>query len=164
MTYEEMSDVIDAIFEAGEAGTIEAEKVLQQVPMDDVIVGELFGLFMAAVDDFEAIKQKVMRGGSGGEYDEIIAAATKVRDASLTWARYVEVVAKAPEKSTPGRFDAILARLHERGLIVDTGERRWNPQKQHHDVMWALAPGLPEDCDAGSDVANAVLNFLRERS
>src|SRR5271169_4041872 len=106
MTYEEMRDVIDAIFEAGEAETIEAEKVLQQVPMDDVIVGELFGLFMAAVDDFKAIKQKVMRGGSGGEYDEIIAAATKVRDASLTWARYVEAVAKAPEKSTPGRAPA----------------------------------------------------------
>jgi hypothetical protein len=111
----------------------------------------------SAGDEFAAVRHT-------GECDQIIAAAARVRDAGLAWARYVEAAAKAPEKSIPGRIDAIFAQLHERGLIVDTGERRWSPKKKRHDVVWVIAPGLPKDYDAGSDDVNAVLQFIREHS
>jgi hypothetical protein len=45
-----------------------------------------------------------------------------------------------------------------------SGERRWSDKKGRDDIVWIVAPGLPPDCDAGSDFANAVLKFIRERS
>jgi hypothetical protein len=77
--------------------------------VDDVIVDELHALFTAAADEFEVIKRD-----DGKRYDEIIAAATRVRDAALVWARYVEATAKAPEKSIPGGIDAILRQRQTR--------------------------------------------------
>ena len=87
-----------------------------------------------------------------------------MRDTALAWARYVEATAKAPEKSILGRVDAILGRLHERGLITDSGERRWSSKKHCDDVVWVIAPDVPEGYDAGSDEANTVLEFIRGRS
>jgi hypothetical protein len=97
-------------------------------------------------------------------HDEIVAAAIKMRDANRAWASYVEATAKAPEKAIPGRIDTILAQLHARGLIVDSGERRWSPQKKLDDVVWVIAPGVPANFDAGSDEMNTVLEFLRSHS
>jgi hypothetical protein len=113
MTYEEMRAVVDGLLEEGSAAGLKADEVLDRVPRDDAIVGELYSLFSAAADEFEEVSDNVR------EFDEIIAAATKVRDTSLAWARYVEAVAAAPEQSIPGRIDAILAQLQKQGLIVD---------------------------------------------
>jgi hypothetical protein len=155
MTFEEMRDIVDALFDEGEALCRETDKMLPRVPPDDVIVGELHSLFLAAVDEFVEARDNA-KG-----YDEIIAAATKVRDTCTASARYVLATAAASEKSILGRIDAILSRLQQKGLIVDTGERRWSPKKQRDDVVWVVAPGAPRDYDAGSAEENALFQFIR---
>jgi hypothetical protein len=158
MTFEEMRAVVDALIDEGEALAKEAEKVLARVPIDDIIIGELHSLFMAASDAF------IMARDNAKGYDEIIAAAAKVRDTTAAWARYVLATAATPERSIPGRTDAILWRLQQKGLIVDSGERRWNEDKRRDDIVWVTVPGLPADCDTDSAEENAVLEFIRAAS
>jgi hypothetical protein len=158
MTFEEMRAVVDALIDEGDALAKEAEKVLARVPIDDIIIGELHSLFMAASDEFI-----VARDNAKG-YDEIIAAASKVRDTTAAWARYVLATAAAPDRSIPGRTDAIFSRLQQKGLIVDSGERRWSEDKRRDDIVWVTVPGLPADCDTGSAEENAVLEFIRAAS
>jgi hypothetical protein len=156
MTYEEMMTIVHDLLDESEAAAVKAERVLELVPTDDIIVGDLHTLVMVAGDKFRATW--------GQSFDETIAAASKLRNASLAWARYVEVTAAAPDQSIPGRVDALLLQLQTLGLIVDSGERRWSEKKNCDDVVWVVASGWPADYDAGSSEANAVLKFIRERS
>lgn len=156
MTFEEMRAVVDALLDEGDALAKKAEKVLARVPIDDIIIGELHSLFMVASDEF------IMARDNAKGYDEIIAAAGKVRDTTAAWARYVlATAAAAPERSIPERIDAILSRLQQKGLIIDSGERRWSEKKGRDDIVWVTVPGLPADCNAGSAEENAVLEFIR---
>jgi hypothetical protein len=53
-----------------------------------------------------------------------------------------------------------LSRLQQKGLIVDSGERRWSEKKGRDDIVWVTVPRLPADCDTGSAEENAVLKFI----
>jgi hypothetical protein len=160
LTYEEMRAALEIILDEAGAAAMKAEKVLQLVPGDDIIVGELHAVVMAAADEFDGAR----RDSVSKSFDEITAAASKLRNATLAWCRYVEAAAAAPDKSIPGRIDAILLNLQKRGLIVDSGQRRWSEKKNRDDIVWIAAPGVPVDYDAGPSDANAVLNFIRARS
>ena len=59
---------------------------------------------------------------------------------------------------------AFAIRTSQAATLVSSDNRRWSPKKHHDEVVWVIAPGLPEDYDAGSDDANAVLKFIREGS
>jgi hypothetical protein len=71
MTFEEMRAVVEALIDEGDALVEEAEKVLARVPIDDVVIGELYSLFMAASDEF-------MAPDNAKGYDQI--TPRKVRD------------------------------------------------------------------------------------
>jgi hypothetical protein len=99
MTYEEMWEVTDASLEEAEAATLKVDNILDHVPImnnavDDLVVDvdELHEQFEAAAN---AYAEALGNLRSFRNFDEIIAAATKVRDTSLAWARYVEVAAAA---------------------------------------------------------------------
>jgi hypothetical protein len=58
MTYEEMMTVVVDLLDEGEAAAVKAERVLELVPTDDIIVGELHTLVMVAGDEFRATGDK----------------------------------------------------------------------------------------------------------
>lgn len=89
-SFEEMQEIVDALFEEAEATMLKVENILDRAPImneGDLVVDELRDQFEAAANAFEGA-----RGDLKG-FDEIIAVATKVRDTSLAWAPYIEAIA-----------------------------------------------------------------------
>jgi hypothetical protein len=72
MTLHEMTATLEALFDEGDVAIARAEKLLPQVPEDDIIVDELWGLFMGAGDEYTAARTNPRE-----ELDKIVAAATK---------------------------------------------------------------------------------------
>jgi hypothetical protein len=116
MTYDEMHSIVEARLDEGEAASTRADKVLPFVPIGDKIIDELHALFDIAADEFEAARDKPK------SFAEIVAAATKLRDAALAWARYVEAVA-APAM-TKEEMQEPLESLVRKALIVKTSRMR----------------------------------------
>jgi hypothetical protein len=65
------------------------DRVIMTDAVDNAVVDELHAQFVAAADAYEEVRDD-MRG-----FDEIIAAATKVRDTSLAWTQYIEAITAA---------------------------------------------------------------------
>lgn len=134
MTFDEMTAALEALFDEGEIAIARAEKLLPQVPEDDIIVDELWGSFMAAGDEYTTARTNPRE-----ELDKIVAAATKVRDATLAWARYIEVVVASPDRSVTGDVNAVLEGLAKKGWLEDSGRRRKNSAGED-EIVWVQVP------------------------
>ncbi len=113
MTLEEMIAAIDALVAEGAAMGERGDHLLKLLPATDVIVNELWGLIMSAMDEFVAATT----------LDPKLTGITKVRDRTRAWLRHIEAVVAAPAQSIHGDIGAVCADLAKRGWLVDSGRR-----------------------------------------
>ncbi len=113
MTREETIAAINKLVDDGAAMGVRGDRLLKLLPSSDVIVDELWGLIMAAMDEF----------GAATTLETKLVSVTKVRDRTRDWLRYIEAVAAAPEKSIHGDAGAVCAELAKQGWLVDSGRR-----------------------------------------
>jgi hypothetical protein len=117
LSFEEKADAIEAMFDECKAAGARGDELLAFVPEDDVIVGELWGKFMKASDEFECAR------ALDRDIDAVLAASTKMRDAVLACLRYTEAVAINPKQAIRGDVEAVERDLADKGFLVDSGRR-----------------------------------------
>jgi hypothetical protein len=133
VTFDEMVTTVEALLDEGESAAANGNELLPLVPDNDIIVDELWGLFMASADEFDEIRR------SSRNFDEIVAAAAKTRDTTLAWLRYIEAVIAASDKSIPGDLNAVYEDLAKKGYVVDSGRRRKN-RAGKEEIVWVMRP------------------------